>query len=473
MNVLMVVAEFSPLAKVGGLADAAAGLCRALAERGHDVRVLIPRYAHLPPADTTHTEIRSPDGKYRFLALDQQNSVPHIYLLDLPELAHVEGIYAGDERDALRFISLSLAAAALGPALHWAPDVIHCHDWHAALVPLAVARSPRGHAFLNGRTNTILTLHNIGYQGVFHRRVLSEFGFDELATGIETGPGDTDINLLRTGVATADALTTVSPTYAQEIQTPEFGMGLEDLMVARRSVLSGRLNGVDYTVWDPCHDPYIETPFNAHDRRGKSRIKESLLAQLGLDPDSKNPVVGIVSRLAHQKGIDLVIDALPILIEETNASFAILGDGDAPIERGIRQLATTYPTRIGFMNGYDEALAHHIIAGSDLFLVPSRYEPCGLTQLYALRYGTIPVVRETGGLADSIEPFDPIGRIGTGGVFRDADAGSLIQALKEALEWYSQPGLWASLMANAMSADFSWQARVPDYETLYLKVASS
>jgi starch synthase len=461
MKILMVSAEYAPLAKTGGLADAVTGLAEALATRGHDVRVLLPRYEHLAPSTDGADQIEG--SKFRYVALDARGKTPRVYLLESPELAS-GGIYTGDEREAGRFLKLCEGAVLLPAELDWQPDVLHCHDWHAALVPaLQAAR----------RTDVpvILTLHNIGYQGVFPIAVLAQNGAADLEPLLPTDAlAGGLINFLRAGVNAAAALTTVSPTYAKEILTSEFGMGLEDLLSARRADLTGILNGVDYATWSPEHDPLLPYAYDAENLAGKHELKSELCARLGLAPDQSAPLLGVVSRFVPQKGIDLLIAALPTLLAETGARFALLGSGDPAYTESVRAIAAEQPRRVSFTAGYDEPLAHRILAGSDIVLVPSRYEPCGLTQLYALRYGSIPVVRATGGLADTVHHFDRDSGAGTGAVFRDADVGGLLWATREALEWYGAPASWSRLIANAMRADFSWAKQVPAYEAVYRSV---
>jgi len=468
MKILIVAAEFSPHAKTGGLADATAGLSHALSRKGHDVRVLLPRYRNVPIKgakpwlDTTRPSL------VRLLELRRCDDEPTIYLNYTPELSDIEEIYAGDDRDALRFLSLCDAASALPAIIDWQPDVIHCHDWHAALVPLALWAHPSSKLI---ETPTMLTLHNIGYQGVFETSVFGKYGYTRMLQALpETFRATDTCNFLRIGLMTADEITTVSPTYAREIQTSQYGMGLEDLIQKRRRSLTGILNGVDYSTWDPRNDPYIEHNYDCPDANHKFLVKTELCAHVGLESSRDTPVIGVVSRLADQKGIDLIVAALPDLLKETKAHFVILGSGDSSLAAKIRDVAERFPLRVSFTEGYDEALAHKIIAGSDMFVIPSRYEPCGLTQLYSLRYGTVPIVRATGGLADTIHQFDPASGTGNGCVFLDADVEGVKWAVHTAIRWFSQTRDWQVLMRNAMSADYSWTARVGEYEVLYRRL---
>jgi starch synthase len=460
MNILMVCSEFAPWAKTGGLADAVAGLSQALGAAGHDVRALLPHYAHLPVAART-TSLATPLGEYRVAEL-ANGAGPRIFTVDLG--APVAGIYTGDARDAGRFLRLAAVGAAFSVD-GWRADVLHCHDWHAALTPVV-------QRLADDRTPSILTLHNVGYQGIFAAELLADFGAQRLEPHIAPDArSDGMVNFLRAGLRAATRITTVSPTYAIEILEPEFGMGLEDVLVSRRSDVLGILNGVDYGVWAPEHDPFIAAHYSAGKSAAKQRNKAQLLARLGLDPGRRDPLVGVVTRLATQKGIDLLIAALPTLLAETRARFVVLASGDATLAAELHRFAADQPERVSFTDDYDEGLAHQIFAGSDLTLVPSRYEPCGLTQMYALRYGTIPVVRATGGLADTIQHYDPETRTGNGSVFRNADPGGLLWGLRTALDWYDDAKTWRQLVRNAMAADFSWAKQVPQYEALYRSLA--
>lgn len=472
MKILMVCAEFAPWAKTGGLADAVAGLSDALCAGGHDVRVLLPQYSHLPAPRGARQALDGfgSTGPLRLSEIEPEQTTassgrrrarPRLFGLDLGELT-ADGVYTGDARDAGRFLRLCAAAVAWSAAGDWRPDVIHCHDWHAALVPIFQRLEPRSAA------PTVLTLHNVGYQGVFAATALDDYGFAALNAAL---PADARAggatNFLRAGLRAADQVTTVSPTYAREIRRPEFGMGLEDVLNARGTDVIGILNGVDYGLWSPDRDPFLSQRYAAKDLAPKRLIKEELLARLRLSPDLDAPLIGVVSRLVEQKGIDLLALVLPTLLTETRARFALLGNGDAQLAGELRRLADTHPDRVSFNDGYDEALAHAIFAGCDLTVVPSRYEPCGLTQMYALRYGTIPVVRATGGLADTIQHFDAATGVGNGSVFRDADPQGVLWGVRTALGWFDDRAAWSQLIGNAMAADFSWPKQVPHYEELY------
>jgi starch synthase len=480
LRILTVCAEFAPLAKVGGLGDVTAGLTRYLAGRGHDVRVVLPFYAVIDrqraaPGGIAVMQrsiaLAGREIRYAAYCLSQDTAGASVYLIDCPALFGGE-VYASGDAEAVRFMVLSQAALELCRTMHFRPDIVHCHDWHAA--PAAVLLKGAWRSEPGFRTcYTVLTIHNIGYQGIFPARVLEPAGF--VAARSLFPPDDIErgqVNFLRAGISHADALTTVSPTHAQEIQTPEFGMGLDALIRQRRHRLAGILNGVDYAHWSPESDALIAQHYSSHDLAGKRGCRAMLLHRLGLQADESTPVVGFVSRLAEQKGIDILIHALPALLAQHRLVFALLGSGERHYVEALRRLVARFPGRVAFLEAQDEPAAHGIIAGSDLLMMPSLYEPCGLTQLYAMRYGTVPVVRATGGLADTVRHFDPATGQGTGSVFRDADVGGLIWGLSAALGWFADRERWLQLVRNGMSQDFSWDRQGPKYEEIYARLAA-
>jgi starch synthase len=478
MRILTICAEYAPLAKVGGLADVTAGLSAYLARRGHEVVVVMPRYGVMGER-ASDTAVLGPrvfqtadhEAVYSVARLHGEQRGPAIFLVDCRE--HFGGaVYEQGAREARRFMLLSRAALELAQAIGFSPDVVHCHDWHAAPALIFLDEVRRAVRLFRD-TYAVLTIHNIGYQGVFDAEVL-----DGAATAAARGlfPADDiaigQVNFLKAGIMHADALTTVSPTHAAEICSPEFGMGLDALLRQRRHRLAGILNGVDYSHWSPATDELIPMRYTAVEPEGKRTNRQALVAELGLDADDATPVVGMVTRLAWQKGIDLVVDALPGLLAGRRLACAFLGSGEPRYVNGLRELAREHPGRVRFVEDQDEALAHRIIAGSDLLLVPSRYEPCGLTQMYALRYGTVPVVRRTGGLADTVTHFDPETGAGTGSVFLDADVGGLTWGLRTALDWFDDPRAWQQLMRNGMAQDFSWEHQGREYEALFARLVA-
>jgi len=477
----MISAEYAPFAKTGGLADMVTGLSKALARAGHDVRVLVPLYGAHPVDDSDRQPAAgiavsgvqvSPvklDGThpaYRLLQVPASGQPePLLYQLDAPAFFGTGTIYGGGDREARRFALLAHAALRLCEEVDWSPDIIHCHDWHAALVPVLL-KNGYLHRPVFRQSNAVLTIHNIGYQGVFPLTLAADLGL----TILPDGP---DLNFLRDGIVAADALTTVSPTHAAEILTPEYGKGLDPLLRQRRNRLVGILNGVDYDAWNPATDGRLPAHYDSHDLRGKRTCREALIARAGLRPGEPGPVLGVVTRLAGQKGIELIVEALPALLRQGQLQMIILGQGEERYVTQLRRMAAEFPDRFSYFDAQDESLARLIFAGSDAILVPSLYEPCGLTQLYALRYGAVPVVRETGGLRDTVRHFDPAQGTGTGSVFKDPDGSGLAWAIGEVLRWYGLPESWARLRGNGMAEDFSWHHQAPHYEALYARLAGT
>ena len=391
-----------------------------------------------------------------------------INVVDCPALFG-GGVYDEGEREAQRFMLLSRAALETAAAVGFQPDIVHCHDWHASPAAVLLKGPYRGERLFR-QTYTVLTIHNIGYQGVFDASVLD--GADLRALFAPAGVPRPQVNFLRAGITHADALTTVSPTHAREIQTPEYGKGLDELLRQRRHRLAGILNGVDYAQWSPETDSLLPAPYSVRDPSGKGASRSALLRELRLDAAADVPVVGLVTRLAEQKGIELIVGALPALLAVRPFVCAFLGNGERRYVEALRELVRKFPGRMAHVDAHDETLAHLILAGSDLLLVPSLYEPCGLTQLYAMRYGTVPVVRQTGGLADTVEHFSPATGQGTGSVFRDADVGGLTWGLGAALDWFPDRRAWEQVMRNGMTRDFSWDHQGLKYEELFSRLVN-
>lgn len=477
----MVSSEASPWAKSGGLADVLGALPNALARIGHPVATLIPRYMGARDAPATRVIDGLPivlgSGIYPVSIWQLIGGDPRIYFLD-HAVYNRPGIY-GDQTgefgdNHIRFALLSKAALEISRRLFTA-DIIHCHDWQAALVP-AYLKDPRvvDPALLGIRT--LLTIHNLGYQGHFPR-----YRFGDLGLPAEfDNPGVLEfwgnICLLKAGILMADALNTVSPTYAEEIQTPEFGFGMDGMLRGRADVLSGILNGVDYTRWDAERDPLIPARYTAAqvaagDLTGKELCKLELVREMGLPETAmEQPLVGIVSRFAEQKGFDLISQVADEMFRE-DLNLAVLGSGDRHYEEIFRSLQRRFPDKIGLRLGYDEALSHRIEAGADIFLMPSHYEPCGLNQIYSLRYGTVPVVRATGGLEDTISAAPDANA--TGFKFVDYNGNALLSAVREACAGWKNRKAWVQMMARGMRKDFSWTASAGEYSRLYGSIASS
>jgi starch synthase len=481
--VCLLSSEVAPLSKTGGLADVAAALTGHLHAVGHDARLFTPCYGSVDRALASARPVSGLQalplavGPHTYVFSVLQGSLPGggapLYLIDCPQLYARASLYTTDADEHLRFLAFTRAVFTACQRLAWAPQILHCHDWHAAFAPLFL-KSSYGKEALFANTRTLLTIHNIGYQGIFAAAQVADLALGahawmlhqpDLAAG--------RINALRHGILYADAITTVSPTYALEITTDQYGMGLQDSLRARGAALHGILNGVDYAEWDPRHDRYLPQHFDPAHLQVKAALKRMFLQRLGLDPGGDVPLAGVVSRLAAQKGIELMYDALPRVLDARALTFVALGSGEPQYEEFFATLARTFPGRVFFHRGYDEELAHWIEAASDLFLMPSRYEPCGLNQMYSLRYGTIPVVRRTGGLADSVEHYNPDTGSGTGVMFNDFDAQALQWALNTALDLYAQPVHRARLRANGMQRDFSWARQGALYEALYAQLIAA
>lgn len=474
-RILQLAAEVAPFAKTGGLGDVAAGLSRFLGKAGHDVRTFLPYYPSLHANDYVPVDfIRDVPvqlGPHRFTYTARTTPLPgsdlSVYFIDCPALFGHGGIYHGDWDDSLRFGLLSVAALECAQRMGWAPDILHCHDWHTALAPVYL-RAFFDWDGLFARTRTVLTIHNLGFQGLVDRKRVADLGLDKHTRLLDLSPGY--LNFMRNGILQADALTAVSRTFAREIQTPEEGFGLDWLLRARSDRLFGIVNGVDYGDWNPETDPNLFYHYSASDLSGKRNCKRSLLREIGFDERTAAPVVGIVSRLTPQKGFDLCFDSLPAFLAQRDMRLVALGSGEPRYEEFFHSLERRFPGKAWFYRGYNEKLAHQIEAGADIFLMPSKFEPCGLNQMYSLRYGTPPVVRKTGGLADTVEPFDPATGQGTGFVFEHFTPIGLGWALDQALNTYHNHPAWEHLMLAGMSRDFSWEVQGQEYVELYRRL---
>lgn len=481
MRVLHVAAELFPWVKTGGLGDAVAALPPALSALGIDTRLVLPGFSAFLDAfePTEIARLRTPFAAERVrLALARlPDSAVSAYLVDHPAFYDRPGspYQAPDGSDwpdnHRRFALLDWAAAALaqGADPRWRPDIVHCHDWHAGLAP----------AYLRAEAAavpSVFTVHNLAYQGFFPAALFPDLALPANFFSIDGVEFYGGLSFLKSGLFYADRLTTVSPTYAQEIQTPAFGWGLDGLLRARADLLSGILNGVDPAIWSPENDALLPQPYSIGDAAtGKAAAKAVLQRRFGLSEDSAAPLFGAVTRLTPQKGVDLLLAALPGLIA-LGGRLVLLGGGDAGLEAGFAAAARAYPGRVGVALGYDEALSHLIVAGSDSILVPSRFEPCGLTQLYALRYGALPLVRRTGGLADTVVDANAVTLAdgsATGFAFDDETSDALLGAIERAIELYGDTAAWQQVMRRAMASDFSWAAAAKEYAALYRELASA
>ena len=477
LSVCLLASEATPLSKTGGLADVSSALTKYLHSVGHDVRLFTPLYKSIdrakigaqPMEGLESFEVAVGPHRYLFSVLLAQlpgSSAP-VYLLDCPTLFARATIYTVDADEHLRFLAFTRAVFVACQRMNWAPRILHCNDWHTGFGPLFLKALYDTDPIFMG-TRSVLTIHNIGYQGTFSATAIDDVGLgsksyllhqDDLRAGI--------INPLRHGILYADAITTVSPTHAREICTDQYGMGLQADLRARGSSLSGILNGVDYDEWDPRHDRHIPKHFDPDSLQVKAELKREFIGRLKLDIAPEVPLGGIVTRLASQKGIELMFESLPQVLAWREFGLVVLGSGEPQYEEFFTKLQADFPGRVHFRRGYDDALSHWIEAASDLFIMPSLYEPCGLNQMYSLRYGTVPIVRKTGGLADSVEHYNPDTGVGTGIVFNDFNTEALEWALNTALDLYAAPTHWLRMVRNGMRRDFSWQRQGGLYVELF------
>jgi starch synthase len=472
MKILFVASEGLPFSKTGGLADVIEALPRALVALGHRVAVLLPRYRNTEKVPVTVPSLTVPFGStLRFPAILDGGSLRRVryYFVEDPEYFDREQFYGVAGKDypdnAERFAEFSRAAIEFSKNV-WQPDVIHCHDWQSALVPVLL-RTQYADDVAVQNVPVIFTIHNMGYHGLFPRDVLKKIGAPDTLFGTEAMEFYGRVNFLKGALNFSDYLTTVSRRYATEIQTAEFGHGLEGVVRDRADRLVGILNGVDYSVWNPAKDKLIAAKYSSDDLSGKLACKKDLLELFGLPPETVNkPLIGIVSRFTDQKGFDLIEEIAPDLLVQDVAIVA-LGAGEPKYEKMFQEMAKLYPQKIGVKVAYDNTLAHKIEAGADMFLMPSRYEPCGLNQIYSLKYGTVPVVRATGGLDDTIESFDPVTGHGNGFKFQTYDGESLFGAIRQALHVYRNEAAWRQIQLNGMAQDFSWKASAVEYARLY------
>lgn len=482
LKIALVAAEVVPFAKTGGLADVSGALGKYLSNKGHDVRVFMPYYSTL---DTGKNEFHVVDflqnipvqfGGFTlyFTALTAKlpGSECDVYFIHCEGLYNRGKIYTDDADEYLRFALLSRAAIECCQRMAWGPDVFHCNDWQTALIPFYLKTVYKwDNLFQHSRF--VYTIHNIGYayQGAFsanfvdtlmlgsYRDMLPQ---EDLAAGI--------INYMKLGIIYADMITTVSPTYAQEIQTAEYGGGLHEMLAYRKYRLVGILNGVDYQEWSPESDPFIPHKYSMKDLSGKEENKKALLERMDLPYDPGAPVYGIISRLTEQKGFELLYEVLKDVLTDYDLRFVVLGSGEDKYTSFFQGARNVFPGKLAFYNGYHNELAHWIEAGSDMFVMPSRYEPCGLNQIYSLKYGTVPIVRKTGGLADTVQLYDWVNQTGTGFVFEYFNGDSLRWAIDYAYNTFQNKEAWKKIMLNGMEQNFSWEVQVEKYIELYQKI---
>ena len=479
MKIVFVASESVPYSKTGGLADVVGALPKALASLGHEVEVFVPRYkitkpgAVVPGAGSVTIPL-SGGFKYATIQIAGEVNGVRTYLMECPELFDRDQLYMENGKDypdnAERFAAFSMAALEFIKRSATAPAVIHCHDWQSALVPVYLRSLYTDDPFYEN-TSVLFTIHNIGYQGLFPPEIMPKISIPKELFKIEGLEYYGKVNLLKGGIVFSDFVSTVSQKYAQEIQTDEFGHGLEGVLRSRADHLVGILNGVDYEDWNPATDHLIPANYTPEDMQGKEACKKALLETMGVqNPVLDRPVLGIVSRFVRQKGFDLIAQVADELMREELYVVA-LGTGEPEYEELFRSLAEKYPEKFLVKVAYDNTLAHQIEAGADMFLMPSRYEPCGLNQIYSMKYGTVPVVRATGGLDDTVQPFD--GEKGTGFRFRQYSPVALLACLQRAVATFRDKEAWAKLQQNCMQEDFSWTQSAKKYASLYESLYAS
>ena len=480
MKVAFVTSECAPIVKVGGLADVSEALPKTLKKLGIDIAIFLPLYKRVRESgyeiEDTGVDVKVP-LKGNILYADIRKLVLNgvdVFLIDYPpyfDREHPYGTPEGDYPDnAHRFAFFCIAACEAMKALCFKADVVHVNDWEAALVPVYLKYYyDRDSFFMN--TGSILTIHNLAYQGIFPKEVLPEINLPWTLYHIDGMEFYGNINYLKGGIVCADIINTVSPTYAKEIQTEKFGYGLDGILRKRSDSLYGVLNGIDYEFWDPKTDKRIYTNYDSNSIEKKYENKVQLMRDLGLEVRD-GPLAGSVSRLVEQKGLDLVHSVIGDLVD-MGVSYVLLGSGEARYHDMFTELNNKYPGRVKSIIGFDDTLAARIYAATDLFLMPSRYEPCGLGQMIALRYGSIPVVRKTGGLADTVEEFDPETLQGNGFVFTEFNPRDFLSAMERAVNVYKNKDLWRKLVLKGMACDFSWERSAKEYIKLYEKIIST
>jgi starch synthase len=472
MRVAILTSEAMPFAKTGGLADVSGALPKALADQSVDAKLILPLYDQIDRSllnggsvENVRVEWRGQVHQVRFWFSDAAGAPA--YLLEAPEFFARPNIY-GYNDDHIRFAFFSRAALALLKALNWPPDVVHGNDWPCGFATAELRARRRYEPFFQ-KTKSLFSLHNVGYQGLFDAGDLWWLGFGDPPESDDFRL-DRHASALKAGIIAADALSTVSPRYAREIQTPEQGHGLDWLLRSRSNRLVGITNGVDYEVWNPETDPHIAANFSADDLSGKRECKIDLLRRFGLPEEPERPILAIISRLVGQKGYDL-IRRISGSILESGSFFIALGAGAQEYEDFLQRWHDAAPHRVGIYKGYaGEPLAHQIEAGADMFLMPSLYEPCGLNQMYSMRYATVPVVRATGCLDDTVEHFNPSTGTGTGFKFGPYEGSALLEKIREALYFYGRPEQWQKIQHNGMLVDNSWAAAAKKYIQLYQEI---
>jgi starch synthase len=485
MKIAYAASEVVPFAKTGGLADVSGTLPRELEKLGHDVKVFMPKYSSVKEknyalqllewASPMSIRIAGVVHEVNIYKSLLPKSKVEIYFLDCPYFFHRHNLYTDEPDEDQRFICFAKSVIETLQRLQWAPDVIHCNDWQTGLIPLYIKENYSWDKLFEN-TSTLFTIHNIGYQGKFSTQTLlnAEIDADLFYNGGKI-EHEGLVNFLKTGISFTDVINTVSETYSKELLTPEYSYGMEKVLQYRNEDFYGILNGVDYTIWNPETDAHIFQNYSSKDLSKKEKNKELLLKQFSIDYKKNIPLIGIVSRFAIQKGFDLIQEALPALME-LEAQWIILGSGEKEYENAFLALREQMSDKVGVHIGYSEDLAHKIEAGADIFLMPSHYEPCGLNQIYSLKYGTVPVVRKTGGLADTVQDWNEYNQtgmdIGNGFSFVNYNADALLNAVERSINDYHNKSVWRKIQLNGMSKDFSWTNSAKAYEELYKKAVS-
>ncbi|MBY3621967.1 glycogen synthase GlgA [Acinetobacter sp. CUI P1] len=472
MKVLFAAAEAHPFIKTGGLADVIGALPKALKGAGVDVRVILPKYRGIPEKFTSKmehlTEVYVPIGwRNQYCGIEHMvyDGIP-VYFIDNEYYFGRDGIY-GYMDDGERFAFYNRAVLECLPAIDFQPDVLHCHDWHAAVIPMLLQGHYRHNPFYS-EMRSVFTIHNLLYQGVFPYEVLGELlGLDSSYFGGVEYYGN--VNFLKGGIVYSDRVTTVSPTYSEEIRTPYYGYGLDGLLNARADVLSGIVNGIDTKSYNPATDTSLVTRYRSNLAK-KTENKLALQEELGLPVDANIPMVAMVTRLVDSKGLDLLTRVLDELLYNDDIQFVLLGTGDESYERWFKEAAWRYPTKLSSQILFNDALSRKIYAASDIFLMPSKFEPCGISQLLALRYGSIPVVRETGGLNDTVQAYNEESGEGNGFTFSNYNAHDMMFTLRRAISLYKQPEHWKKITKNAFAGDYSWNVSAQQYIDIYNEI---
>jgi starch synthase len=474
LRILFISAEVAPYAKVGGLADVAGSLPKALRALGHDVRVIMPRYGQIDPSqyglqpvlDAFQVSFPDREEPASLWQTTLDGGVP-VYLVESEHYFAREAIY-GYQDDGERFLFFSRAALEVPRQLDWQPDILHCNDWHTAIIPCLLKTTLEDDPFYAGAAS-IFTIHNLAYQGIFDQKILAITGLSGSWLQPQIGGRCSELDLMSQGILYADVVNTVSPTYAQEILTPEYGEGLDPVLKYRKGRLFGILNGLDTNAFNPATDPHLAARYDVDNLDRKAENKLALQREGGLVEAAAIPLVGIVSRLADQKGFDLLESIVEPVLRQTGVQLALLGTGDEHYQDLFRRLRERHPEQAFVALTFDAALAQRIYAGADIFLMPSRYEPCGLGQMIAMRYGTVPVVRRTGGLADTVSDYRPPDGEGDGFVFEEYSSWACFVALIRAIESYRRQDEWRTLQRRGMRTDFSWTVSAQRYIALHEK----